>query len=144
MGILFNGLRDNSISWIASPMEIVESSDEILDINIEPTIRQIDLPIAKNLHESSVLFVDARSSEYLDDGIISGAIFNENIDSLAVMISSLIGYDTAFVIYCSDDDCGSSEELAYELQEFGFNNILVFKGGWRSWSEEGLEVEYND
>ena len=144
MGILFNGLRDDSISWIASPMEIVESSDEILDINFEPTIRQIDLPIAKNLHESRVLFVDARSSEYLDHGIISGAIFNENIDSLAIMISSSVGYDTAFVIYCSDDECGSSEELAYELQEFGFNNILVFKGGWRSWSEEGLEVEYNE
>ena len=33
---------------------------------------------------------------------------------------------------------------AITKEEFGFNNILVFKGGWRSWSEEGLEVEYNE
>ncbi len=48
------------------------------------------------------------------------------------------------VVYCSDDDCGSSEELAYELQEIGFMNILVFKGGWKSWTEDGLETETHE
>ena len=48
------------------------------------------------------------------------------------------------MIYCSDDDCGSSEELAYELQDLGFSNILVFKGGWKSWTDAGLEIERNE
>jgi len=48
------------------------------------------------------------------------------------------------VVYCSDDDCGSSEELAYELQEIGFMNILVFKGGWKSWTEAGFEIETHE
>ena len=48
------------------------------------------------------------------------------------------------MIYCSDDDCGSSEELAYELQDLGFSNILVFKGGWRSWTDSGFEIEKNE
>ena len=56
----------------------------------------------------------------------------------------MIGFDTGFVIYCSDDDCGSSEELAYQFQDIGFNNILVFKGGWKSWKDAGLEIEYHE
>ena len=48
------------------------------------------------------------------------------------------------MIYCSDDDCGSSEELAYELQDLGFSNILVFKGGCRSWTDAGLEIKKNE
>ena len=43
--------------------------------------------------------------------------------------------DDPFVVYCSDDDCGSSEELSYELQSYGFTNILLFKGGWKQWQE---------
>ena len=32
----------------------------------------------------------------------------------------------------------------YKIQEYGFNNILVFKGGWKTWSESGLDIEYNE
>ena len=63
---------------------------------------------------------------------------------LAEQIDYLIGTEKGFVIYCSDDDCGSSEELAYELQDLGFSNILVFKGGWKSWTDAGLKIEKNE
>ena len=63
---------------------------------------------------------------------------------LSDQIETMIGFDTGFVIYCSDDDCDSSEELAYEFQDIGFNNILVFKGGWKSWKDAGLEIEYRE
>ena len=84
------------------------------------------------------------TDEYLTDGIIPGAIANDDIGFLAEQIEYLIGTDKGFVIYCSDDDCGSSEELAYELQDLGFNNILVFKGGWKSWIDAGLATERNE
>ena len=59
----------------------------------------------------------------------------------AAKIDSLVGLDRPFVIYCSDDDCGSSEDLAYNLQDWGFTNILVFKGGWKMWTESGYQVQ---
>jgi 3-mercaptopyruvate sulfurtransferase SseA len=76
--------------------------------------------------------------------MIPGAIANDDFEMLLEQIDFLIGYEKGFVVYCSDDDCGSSEELAYELQENGFMNILVFKGGWKSWTEAGLEIEIHE
>ncbi len=145
-GGLFNSLRDNGISWVAHPIDLIEDSDEFdFQVN-QPTIREISLITAKSLHEKGTLFVDARAVEYLEDGFIPGAIANDDIDSLFEMIVDVVDYDmnNEFVIYCSDDDCGSSENLAYSLQGLGYNNILVFKGGWKSWKEAGYQVEKND
>ena len=143
-GAGFNTLRDGGISWFAKPMEKINSTNDI-ELNTDaPSVREINLETAKNLQKNGALFVDARSEEYLEDGFIPGAINNDDTDALSDEIATLIGFDKGFVIYCSDDDCGSSEDLAYDLQEYGFNNILVFKGGWKTWSESGLDIEYNE
>ncbi len=146
VGVLFNILRENGISWIAQSIEQVEHNDELNVILSKPSIREVDLVLAKTLHERGVLFVDARSIEYLIDGFIPGAIAHNDLDSLSGRIIDIVQYnmDLEFVIYCSDDDCGSSEDLAYSLQELGFNNILVFKGGWKSWEEAGYKVQKNE
>ena len=140
----FNTMRDGGISWLAKPIEKISSTNDI-ELNIDvPSVREINLETAKNLQKNGALFIDARSEEYLEDGFIPGAINNDDTDALSDEIATLIGFDRGFVIYCSDDDCGSSEDLAYDLQEYGFNNILVFKGGWKTWSESGLDIEYNE
>ena len=140
----FNTMRDGGISWLAKPIEKISSTNDI-ELNIDvPSVREINLETAKNLQKNGALFVDARSEEYLEDGFIPGAINNDDTDALSDEIATLIGFDKGFVIYCSDDDCGSSEDLAYDLQEYGFNNILVFKGGWKTWSESGLDIDYNE
>ena len=143
-GASYNSIRDGGIPWLAKPIEKISSAKDI-EINIGiPSIREIDLETAIKLQKSGALFVDARSEEYLEDGFIPGAINNDDTDALSDEITTLIGFDKGFVIYCSDDDCGSSEDLAYDLQEYGFNNILVFKGGWKTWTESGLDVDYNE
>ena len=143
-GASFNTFRDGGIAWLAKPMEKINSTNDI-ELNIDaPSVREINLETAKNLQKNGALFVDARSEEYLEDGFIPGAINNDDTDALSDEIATLIGFNKGFVIYCSDDDCGSSEDLAYDLQEYGFNNILVFKGGWKTWSESGLDIEYNE
>lgn len=144
LGATFNGIRENGIPWIAKPIKKVDDENAIEQIVDEPSIREIDLGVAKVLHWKGTLFIDARAEEYLEDGFIPGAIANDDMEALSEEIQSLIGFDEGFVIYCSDDDCGSSEDLAYELQDLGYNNILVFKGGWKTWKEAGLEVEYDE
>lgn len=141
LGLLFNNFQSKGISLIASKMETVSSVDEIEKIFFEPQIREIELSTALSYYNSGVLFVDARAEEYWVDGIIPGAIGNDSIDILSEKIEYLIGLDKGFVVYCSDDDCGSSEELAYQLQDIGFSNIFVFTGGWKSWTEAGYEVQ---
>lgn len=141
---LFNAIRNDGIPWQARPIKKVQDTESLQEFINEPIIREIGLDFAKILHSEGMLFVDARAEEYLNDGYISGAIANDNLYELSNIIDSLNGYEKSFVIYCSDDDCGSSEDLAYDLQDLGFNNILVFKGGWKMWSEADLEVEYNE
>ena len=143
-GFISNLVRTDAISWMAEPIKVVNNVNDVLLTLLEPEIREIDLEMAKSLHKTGLLFVDARAEEYLSDGIIPGAIANDDVGLLSEQIEFLIGYEKGFVIYCSDDDCGSSEELAYELQDFGFMNIFVFKGGWKSWTDAGLEIEINE
>ena len=144
IGSIFNLLSDGGIPWVAEPIKIVNNSEDALDILAEPSIREVEIETAKALHGSGILFVDARAEEYLSDGFIPGAIASDDISILSNQIETMIGFDTGFVIYCSDDDCGSSEELAYQFQDIGFNNILVFKGGWKSWKDAGLGIEYHE
>ena len=61
--------------------------------------------------------------------------------SHVIQVEDLITYSNGFVVYCSDDDCGSSEDLAYQLQDQGFINIYLFKGGWKQWTESDLPIE---
>ena len=69
------------------------------------------------------------------------AVCNDNLDSLITKIEKQVAIDDGFVVYCSDDDCGSSEELAYLLQEQGFSKIYLFNGGWKQWVDNNLPIE---
>ena len=137
---LYNG---SAIPLIAKEIEVTNDVDEAFRILSEARVSEIDLATAKIFFDKQVLFVDARAEEYLEDGIIPGAIFSDDNEILSEKIYDLIGYDKGFIVYCSDDDCGSSEQLAYELQDLGFMNIFVFKGGWKEWTGAGLEIEIN-
>ena len=143
-GFGYNFLIIDGIPIIATPLETVSNSVNLSEPNTEPMIREISLETAIELHDKGVLFIDARAEEYLEDGFIPGAIANDNIELLHDDLEQKLGYDTAFVVYCSDDDCGSSEEMAFDLQDMGFMNILVFKGGWKSWTESNLPVQLKD
>ena len=129
------------ISLLAEELKIVSGSEQAFAILSDPRVSIIDLQSAIEFHEKEILFVDARAEEYLHEGVIPGAISNDDIEVLTDEISDLIGYDKGFVVYCSDDDCGSSEDLAYELQERGFMNIFVFKGGWKEWTDAKMTIE---
>ena len=133
----------SGIPLIAKEIDVINDVDEAFQILSEARVSEINLVTAKNLFDKQVLFVDARAEEYLTEGIIPGAVFSDDNEILSEKIYDLIGYDKGFVVYCSDDDCGSSEQLAYELQDLGFMNIFVFKGGWKEWTGAGFEIEIN-
>ena len=144
IGSLVNTIRTDGVPWLAKPIDLLINTEDAISVLSEPSIREIDLDLARSLHRDGILFLDARAEEYLADGMIPGAIANDEVELVAAQIEYLIGMEKAFIIYCSDDDCGSSEELAYELQDMGFNNILVFKGGWKTWTDAGLEIEKDE
>jgi len=135
-----NLFRSDSLPYLAEEMEKIENIDQINEKIFNSMIREIDIDIAKKLFQNNMLFIDARAEQYYDEGHIPRAICNDDIEKLINEIEKRTSFDAGFVVYCSDDDCGSSEELAISLQEQGFMNIFLFKGGWKQWTENNLPV----
>ena len=136
-----NILRTESLPFIAVPLEKIEDITQIENSSLQPQIREISIDVAERLFSDSVLFIDARAEEYYHEGHIPNSICNDDFDSLVYQIEDIITYNNGFVVYCSDDDCGSSQDLAYKLQDQGFTNIYLFKGGWKQWMENNLPIE---
>ena len=142
--LIFNQLRSKPLPLLKERVEIISELENLNIASLEPSITGINIKLALKLFEEKVLFVDARAEEYYREGHIPNAICNDDFDILAEQLEMVIGMDDPFVVYCSDDDCGSSEDLSYELQSYGFTNILLFKGGWEEWMDTGLPMEENE
>ena len=143
ISISVNLIRIKPLPFVAKKLETINNINQINEKMSNPTIREVGLDIAKNLFQNNMLFIDARAKQYYDDGHIPQAICNDDLNDLINEIENRISLDAGFVVYCSDDDCGSSEELAISLQEQGFMNIFLFKGGWKQWTENNLPVNSN-
>ena len=142
--LLFNQLRNNSLPFVKKKVEVVSVLKSTSSKNSEPSIIGIDLELAKKLFEENTLFVDARAEEFYNEGHIPNAICFDDFDLLIEKLENTIGMDDQFIVYCSDSDCGSSEDLSYELQSYGYNNILLFKGGWKEWTDANLKQSKNE
>lgn len=141
LGITSNIVRSDSIPWIAEELAVAEEISIETETAAEPILQGISLEQAKTLFDDNIIFVDARGEEYWIEGHIPGAMVNRNFMELTFKIDSIQGRTKPVVVYCSDDDCGSSEDLAYDLQYSGFTHLYVFKGGWLSWNDAGYPTE---
>jgi len=136
IGLISNAVRSDGIPLLAEEIEV---ADDLEDVAGEPVA--ISLTLAKQLFDEGVIFVDARDDEYYVEGHIQNAWKSGFFMELMFKLDSLQTKNGPVVLYCSDDDCGSSEELAYDLYNEGFTKLFVFKGGWVEWDKAGYPVE---
>ena len=108
ISFVINLSRTDTLPIIAVPLKKIEDIDQINEKMSDPIIQKISIDIAKSLFDQNMLFVDARSEEYYLQGHIPKAVCNDNLDSLITKIDKRVAIDDGFVVYCSDDDCGSS------------------------------------
>ena len=138
LSLTLNAVRPDGIPLLAKELAVAE----VIEYDIaEPRLFAITLDQALELYQKGTIFVDAREPEYYQEGHIKGAWNIPFFLELVFKVDSLQGKDAPMVIYCSGDECGSSEDLAYELQAEGFSNLLVFKGGWTAWNTSGHPIE---
>ena len=136
--LLINSVRSDGIPLLAKELDVADKIE--IKVN-EPQLLAITIQQALDLYNKGTVFVDAREPEYFDDGHIMGAWNIPFFFELTFKLDSLQGKQSPVVVYCSGEECGSSEDLAYELQAEGFTNLYVFKGGWIEWSENGHPIE---
>ncbi len=143
VGSLFNSLRTdfNSIPMIA--IEIEQATGEILlEKESGPNeIRSITTDQALLLYKEGILFVDARDIEEYEEGHIPGAISSEDFMELTFHIEEVQSKSAPIVTYCGGGECAKSEDLAFDLQATGYNQIYIYLGGWMEWENKGFEIE---
>ena len=141
IGFGSNWLKDDPIPLFAVKLKIATTDDLLSDIVTESALRAIGLDQARKFHNEDVVFVEARDLEYFQEGHIPGAWNSDNFSELVFKLDSLQGKDESIVTYCDGDECGSSEDLAYNLQDAGFTKIFVFVGGWSEWLQATYSIE---
>jgi rhodanese-related sulfurtransferase len=94
--------------------------------------------IQQNEGNSDFVTLDVRTSGEYGDGHVEDAI---NIDFTAhtfkEQINMLDRSDT-YVVYCAAG--GFSARATEEMEEMGFDNLFLIKGGYARWERENLPV----
>lgn len=91
----------------------------------------------------TAVIIDARAPSAFEEGHIPGAM-NVPYDRLPDYIDQLLAevpMDAEIVCYCWGPDCDFSDQLATEMKILGYENIMVFTGGWEHWEREGHPVD---
>ncbi len=140
LAVTFQAFNPYGIPYIAEEVEVIQTKDD-LTVEQSSDLEYISIELAKTLYNEGVLFVDAREIDYYQEGHIPGALLSDHFQKLVFTIDSLQARGDMIVTYCDGDDCGSSEELAYDLIDYGFTNVKVFLDGWEEWVVFGYEVE---
>lgn len=120
-----NALRVEGIPWIRPDANAVaEDNGPILS-----------LARAKALFDEGVVFVDSRTQEEYAEGHIQGArlLYYEHAAENWEKAMAGVPFDKTVVAYCSGEGCNSSYLVAEHLRDMGFEEVLVFHGGWPAW-----------
>ncbi len=96
----------------------------------------LDLETTKRLYdEGECIFIDAREVQYYEEGHIPGAInwpYNE-FDKYHEIFRDELDPEGCYVIYCSEETCDESGEVATGLIYENFAEVYRFKLGLDEW-----------
>ncbi|OPX21030.1 MAG: hypothetical protein BZ151_00910 [Desulfobacca sp. 4484_104] len=107
-------------------------------------IQTVNLKQAYALHrQGQTLFIDARPRSEFRELHIAGAInlSPEDLQDSGDQRLSGIDRQCQIVVYCGQQNCDASFEVAELLQAQGFSQVMAFTGGFRAWDEAGYPVD---
>ena len=95
--------------------------------------------------EVGTLFIDARRTKEYVKGHIPGAIsispWEKGREAKVAGLAQTEPKAAPVVVYCTrSKDCEDSEEISSNLKQFGFENVMVFQGGFPVWQEKKKAV----
>lgn len=93
--------------------------------------------------QQGATLVDARKAEHFKEGRIPGAI-NVPSDEPGSPLDELTARalpEDPVIVYCGGEPCDDSKIVFERLKAYGYQNIRLYFGGWRDWTEANLDVE---
>jgi rhodanese-related sulfurtransferase len=136
LGLAVNHISPRGIPLLPSPAN-QQAGDE-LGLPLPAGIGGVDNDEARQaLDDPSALFLDARSPQEYNEGHLPGALNLPayEFDDHFFEVMEPIEEASRIIVYCDGDECSDSIAVAERLVEFGFSEVYVFEGGWRSWVE---------
>jgi rhodanese-related sulfurtransferase len=102
---------------------------------IDSDYQEIDVRKAKELITAGVPFIDSRPANLFDKGTIEGAIniFPTKFEEKKGILPK--DRTKPVVIFCQGYSCVLSHEIAKKLMDLGYQNVLVYAGGYPEWEK---------
>lgn len=107
--------------------------------------RTVHVEEVKQLHDAGAVFVDVRNPRLYARRHIPGAIhldlksaYNESA------LSAVADRQKPLVLYCSGVKCSRSSRASKMAVDWGFSDVLYFRGGIVDWRNAGYPVETSD
>jgi rhodanese-related sulfurtransferase len=95
------------------------------------------------LQSGSHVILDARPAADYEAGHISTALSAPyaSIAEALVEVQAVLTPAQPIMTYCSGKNCDESFLLTQYLRQQGFTNVVLFAGGFETWSAEGYPIE---
>ncbi len=104
----------------------------------EPSLGQVNAAeLATLLDNPGLTIVDARMRPDFEHGHIPGALNLAITAGLAErkQLASRIAPGARVVVYCQSERCPWAKSIAADLYYRGFEDVAIFRGGWKEWCE---------
>lgn len=107
------------------------------------TIKPDEVCLQQIPADAPVVWVDARSrADWQKNGLPGSLLWNldpaEDAAAFEAEVAMKIAEVPRAVVYCGDENCGVSRQVAARIREIGLEaDVSVLHGGWRALSEAG-------
>jgi rhodanese-related sulfurtransferase len=128
-GILYNFVNESGLLANANATNAIQQAHAG---NFIPKINEKKV---RKLLSSDAVIIDARLARDYKAGHLDGAI-SVPVDANDVerrKVTTNIPKNARIVLYCQSAMCKFAEIVAIKLQNDGYSNISIFKGGWVEW-----------
>ncbi len=136
-----------ALALLAAGATLMVKGPPARGVTCDPATLQADevcLEEVKGLEPSEILWVDARPrNDWLESGLAGSLLWNldprEDVQLFEATAAARLIHGPRVVVYCGDENCGASRQVAKQIRELGLGGeVSVLFGGWRALREAGL------
>ena len=131
-GIMYHAF--SPVGFLSNPSAVAEVTRRYYAVDV-PEINLAEMERIVNSDEEIPIF-DSRFFRDFNLGTIPGAIalpINSSLTERQQVLGSM-PKSQRMVVFCQSGGCGYADEVAQFLKFNGYENVVIYRGGYREWS----------